>query len=268
MRSSHIVALSVACSALAALGCVRDDDYEAAEASVTAALETSRSSGTSGVAFETSDKNGCVDPVRAAQSAAGLPMVGLYPEGCAVKTQDGARVHVQFHDCTGPFGRMHLNGGVDAVFTGCEDAKAHVEVQDSGDLTRNGRAMDYQATAVITEQSAGRDVAWNAAWNSTTRRGRHVEHTSDLDVVIDGSTNCRTISGTTEGHVDQVRFGSEIQWLTVCPDKCPSAGTLRVHRETRRGEKILEVRFNGTDRAEVTASNGRTFQVQMVCVDE
>lgn len=256
-----VIAISVA-------GCVRDDEYEIAEGSVTSALETSRGSGTSRFAIEAPSKTTCVDPVAAAQEAAQRPMVGLYPEGCAVKTQTGARVHVEFNACTGPFGRMHLSGGIDATFTSCQGGKANVTVQDSGNLTRNGRSMTYRATAVIAYQDTSRDVDWKANWDSTTARGRHVVNNSDLGIVIDTTTDCLSIAGTTEGHVDWFAFGSNIDGLSVCPDKCPSAGTIEVHRDSLRGEKTIQIRFDGTDVAKVTGSNGRHFTVPMICSGE
>lgn len=252
-------------AAAAVSGCAQDDDYDLAVASTTAALETSRGSGTSRVAFESADDKGCVDPLTAAQSAVARPMIGMVPEGCAVKTVQGATVHVEFDNCTGPFGRMHLHGGIDATFTGCSDGKANVSVQDSGNLTRNGRAMDYQASAVVVQQDTGRDVTWNATWNSTTKRGRHIEHTSNLDILIDRATSCLDIVGTTNGHVDGRTFGSQIDGLQVCPDKCPSSGTILVHRQKWRGEKTLVIRFDGTDQAKVTGSDGREFTVPLEC---
>ncbi len=247
-----------------AMGCAQDDDYDLAVASVTSALEVSRSGGTGETVFDGMNPGSCVDPASAATLAASIPSAGLYPAGCETKTTDAAHVHVQFSDCTGPFGRRLLNGGLDATFAGCTNGKLHADVTDSGDLTGNGHPIHYEASADIGVVGKDRDVTWTANWSATTKRGRYVEHQSNLDIRIDAS-QCLDIAGTTEGHVDEFQFSSQIDALIVCPDRCPSNGTVAISRERKRGERSLTIRFDGTDHAHVQGSRGRTFDVPLVC---
>jgi hypothetical protein len=259
-----LVALVALGAGVAALGCAKDDEYDLAEASATSALEVVRSGGTGKAAIDGMGQTSCSSPQSAIDLAASIPSAGLYPDGCETKTPDSSGIHVEFHDCTGPFGRRHLNGGLDATFVGCSDGKLNATLVDSGDLTGNGHPVSYKATASIAIDGDNRDVIWTANWNATTRRGRHVEHESNLDIRI-GASQCMDIAGTTTGHVDEFRFGSEIDGLTVCPDECPSAGTVAITREGKRGERALTIRFDGTNYAQVTGAHGRVFTVPLVC---
>src|SRR5689334_10377705 len=112
-------------------GCGALDEEQLAEASVTSALETTRSAGAGKIVVDGVAQSDCMSPEAAAAEAAARPTVGLYPEGCATKDADGAAVHVELAECTGAFGRVHLNGGLDAVFTdagACD--KLHAEITD------------------------------------------------------------------------------------------------------------------------------------------
>jgi hypothetical protein len=253
-------------------GCAPDDEYDLAEASISSALETSRSGATGNVVAgslrvreDATSENLCVDAARLAADAAARPVTGLYPDGCAVKSVDGDAVHVELHDCTGAFGRAHLAGGIDAHVTGCDESgKVHATLGDSGDLTGNGRPIRWHADAVVTPGDGAYDVAWQASWSATTKRDRLVEHTSSLDIRVDAQSSCLDIAGTTRGHVDAIQFGSTIDGLQVCPDRCPDAGTITVVRDGRRGEKTIVVTFDGTDHAKVHGSKG-TFEVPLAC---
>src|SRR5262245_50294646 len=108
---STVFAVSVTVATLALAGCGKADD-EVAVASVQSALQTSRSAGLGKITYEHVDPNACLDPAAAAREAADRPTVGLYPDGCAAKTADGTSLHVALDDCTGAFGRVHLNGGI------------------------------------------------------------------------------------------------------------------------------------------------------------
>jgi hypothetical protein len=266
MIRAYLPSLAVVASTfgLLAAGCAQDDEYDLAVASTTSALEVSQSGGTGKSVFDGINEASCGDPASAANLAASIPTAMLYPAGCETKTTDQSDVHVQFSACTGPFGRRQLNGGLDATFAGCTNGRLHADVVDSGNLTGNGRPIHYKASADVTVDGDTRDVAWTASWSATTRRGRHVEHQSNLDIRIDAS-QCLDVAGTTAGHVDEFQFGSEIDGLTVCPDRCPSAGTVGITREGRLGERTLTIRFDGSERAHVTGARGRTFDVPLVC---
>lgn len=249
-------------------GCGQLIEEELAEASVESALQTSRSAGTGKVVIDGVDTASCLTPESAAAEAAARPTVGLYPSSCAEKTADGASVHVELSDCTGAFGRVHLRGGVDAKFSGETCDAVHAEIVDSGDLTGNERPIDYSASADIKVRDALRDVAWSGHWTATTRRDKEVEQTSDLSVVVDTTNDCLTIGGTTSGHVGELDVDATLEGLTVCPEACPSAGTVTVHADGRWKERSLTIDFDGSNTASVKTASGRSFEVEMVCNDD
>ena len=247
------------------IGCGDVQEQELAKASVTSALQTSRSAGVGTVVYEALDESTCLDPETAAAEAAARPVVGLYPSECAQKTHDGPSLHLELDDCTGPFGRVLLEGGLDAALRPVTCAELHADVSDSGDLTANGRDVEYSASADITAEGTRRDVTWSAHWATTTKLGKEIAQTSDLAIVIDTTTSCLAIDGTAAGYVGDHDFNSQIEGLTVCPDACPTAGTVRIQAEGWRRERSLVLEFDGSETAKVTGSDGDTFDVSMVC---
>ncbi len=251
--------------ALGLAGCAQAMDQELAEASVQSALQTSRNSGVGKVVFDAVDPTACLDPAAAAAEAAARPTAGLYPSSCVAKTADGADLHVELDDCTGPFGRVHLDGGLDATFTASACDKLHAEVVDSGDLTANQRDLEYSASAEITVDGDLRNVDWAGHWSTTTRMGKEAEQTSDLAIVVHAQSGCLDVSGTTKGHLGDHDFDSTIEGLSVCPDACPAAGTVRVTAEGWRRERSLLIEFDGSNVAKVTIDDEDVHEVEMVC---
>lgn len=240
-------------------------EQQVVEASVQSALETSRNSGIGKLAYESVEPKTCLDPAAAAAEAAARPSVGVYPSSCAEKVASGDSLHVELDDCTGAFGRVHLNGGIDADFSSSACDRLHADVVDSGDLTVNDRALEYGATAEITVDGALRNVAWAGHWSTTTRRGKEIAQTSDLDLVIDTTTDCLTVDGTARGHWGDYDFDKTIEGLQICPDACPSAGTVRAEIEGWAKDRSLVIEFDGSEIARVTGTDGELYEVTMVC---
>lgn len=250
-------------SLFALVGCGNHDE-EVAIASVQSALQSSKSANSNST-VQPRKPEACLDPAAAAEDAAGRPSVGLYPSSCVSKNAEGAAMHVELDDCTGPFGKVHLFGGLDATFTSASCDKLHAEVADSGDLTGNDRPVDYSASADITVDGDKRNVDWAGHWSVTTERGIDVEHTSDLTIVADATTNCLTVDGTGHGTASKWEFSTQISGLAVCPDTCPSAGKLGIQVDGPRGDRSLSVEFDGSAKAKVTGTDGDVFEVDMVC---
>ncbi|MBW2454637.1 MAG: hypothetical protein JRI68_09005 [Deltaproteobacteria bacterium] len=257
---------AVVCLATTALtGCVLDVEEEFAIAVVTSALETPKKQ-TAGREIAEALSDDCnLSAAEAAAEAAGRPTVGLFPAGCADKVADGADVHVQFAGCTGVFGRVEINGGLDASLEVTGECRLRADIVDSGDLTANGRDLAYEATADIEVLEGARDVAWNAHWIGTTRRGREIEQTSELQVLVDHPTSCLAIDGTAQGHVGEYDYGITIDELAICPEACPAAGFVEAHWEGRWKDRRITVEFDGSNVAHVVGWSGREFEVEMVC---
>ena len=264
-----IFVASLALSTFGLTGCAAADEHEAAEAAVASTLQASRSGAVGQIAAQSLTRESTATAPTACQAAASdLPPVGLYPQGCAVKTCANDRLHVEFTDCTGPFGRVHLFGGLDATFSkpAAGDGLIHADVKDDGALTANGRRLAYAAGADITVEDGARDITWTAHWSGTTKRGYAVTHDSSLDIRVDTKTDCHDIAGTTHGEVSGREMHTVIDGVVVCPDKCPSAGAVTVTRSGWLRDRTITIRFDGTDKAHVTGSRRHgDFDVQMVC---
>lgn len=260
---------TVVLALLALPGCAGSLEEEVGEAVVSSALETGNTGPQGRFIVDAralpGDESCIADPAAAAADAASRPAVGLYPEGCLAKTADGAAVHADFDGCTGPFGRVTLEGGMDAVFSPREGCRMHADVADRGDFTANDRPLDYSAEADITYRTDGRDVQWRAHWTGTTARGRDIEHDSDLFVQADDDTGCLAVAGSTEGHVGQWQFGTTIEGLRICPEACPEAGVVEATLEGKYRDRTIRVEFDGSNVAQVTGWSGREFEVDMVC---
>jgi hypothetical protein len=266
---NHLRMLPAAALALLALpGCTGTLEEEVADAVVASALETGNT-GPQGrfiIDARPAQADACLaDAAAAAADAAARPVVGLYPAECLTKTADGVELHGEFDGCTGPFGRVTLQGGMDATFSPLADCRMHADVADSGDFTANDRPLDYSAQADITYRDGGRDVEWTAHWTGTTRRGRDIEHDSSLDVQADDATGCLAVAGTTSGHVDEWQFGTTIDGLRICPEACPEAGVVEATLEGKNRDRTIRVEFDGSNVAQVTGWTGREFEVEMVC---
>lgn len=254
--------------ALPLAGCAQIVEEKVATAVVTSTLQTSRNEGAGRFVaeLEQRDEEGCInDPVAAAADAAARPAVGLFPASCLTKQASGETIHAEFDDCTGVFGRVTLRGGMDAVFESTGSCRIHADIDDSGDFTANGKPLDYHAEADVLYRDGYRDIDWHADWEGTTRRGRHVEQRSSLNVLAEEETNCLDIVGTTEGRVDRWDFGTTIEELTICPSACPTSGRVEAQLEGEYRDRSLTIEFDGSDRAWVKGWTGREFEVEMVC---
>jgi len=246
-------------------GCVMDVEKEFATAAVTSALETPKKQTSGREIAEALHEDCSLSAEEAAAEAAARPSVGVYPEGCAAKQADGADLHVQFDGCTGVFGKVELNGGLDASLAATGACRLSADVNDSGDLTANGRELSYQASADIEVLPGARDVDWSAHWSGTTRRGRTIEQDSQLHVLVDQPTSCLDIDGSANGHVDEYDYDIEVEALSICPQACPDKGTVRAAWEGRFRDREISIEFDGSSFAHVTGWTGRQFEVEMVC---
>jgi hypothetical protein len=207
------------------------------------------------------------DPATAAgQVATGTQ---LWPAGCVTRAKDPTNpllVHVTFNDCTGPFGLVHLNGGVDVVFSKNASGGLHA-AHTSVNLTANGVQVTFSASADITVSGTTRSVAWQGNWNRTNEEGDVIVHTSNLTITIDTVAKCATTNGTAVTTVDAREVDSTINGYEVCEvggiELCPKAGTI-THTHKSSGRSV-SVSFDGTNEATFTGPNGGTVKVQMVC---
>jgi hypothetical protein len=195
------------------------------------------------------------------------PMAALYPADCVERVARGNTVHVTFHGCSGPFGRLHLEGSVDTTFSRGTDGLLHATIEGADDLTANGHPFAYHATAVIEAEGELRKIQITATASATTPRGRAMSRQSSLDVLLDPATHCVDIAGTSSGTTGRRSISAVIDGLKVCADQCPTAGHVERTVSTRRGTRTMTVDFDGTDQARVVGFRGQTLAVQLACGD-
>jgi hypothetical protein len=248
----------------AAIGCGVPDEEAFANAVVTSALQTNENGGVGKEVVDTLADTCVDDPEEVARNAAARPSVAFIPSSCLDKSADGNRIHAELSECRGRFGRVTVEGGLDAVIDNIGDCRLHAEVWDSGDLVANGKPLEYQASAYVRLLDDVRDIDWSAQFSGTTRRGQHIEQSSHLAVLADAAS-CVVIDGSAEGRVGKWDYTLDIEGLAVCPDRCPSRGTVRARADGGRRERSLTVVFDGTTTAKVTGSNGDELDVEMIC---
>lgn len=208
----------------------------------------------------------CVDdPAAVAAAAARRPSVALMPSSCVQKTAEGSHVHVELDGCRGRFGRSTLDGGLDAELTRTAACQLHVDVAGNDDLVANGHPLDYAASADVALVGGGQKLDWHAEWSGVTPKGRDISQETDLNVLADGATSCVDVTGAAHGDVDGHGYDLSIDGLHVCPDLCPSTGTVHATLDGRRRDWTLTVQFDGSTRAHVEGWSGREFDVAMAC---
>ena len=174
-------------------------------------------------------------------------------------------MHAEYDHCTGPFGYGDLSGGLDARITVTGQCMPRAEISDSGDLSNHGNSFSYSATADVKVLPGERDVKWNASWKGTTLGGKTIEQTSNLTALIDVASSCRDIDGTADGKIDGAPYSLDIDDLSICPDECPSKGTVMAQWDNARKDREMKVEFDGSNVAKVTGWSGRVFQIEMIC---
>ena len=86
--------------------------------------------------------------------------------------------------------------------------------------------------------------------------------------VVDLGTDCRDIVGALRGQVGDRRYQATIESLVICPERCPGPGRVEAQIEGEQRDRTLTVRFDGSNRAQVTGWSGREFEVDLVCGED
>ena len=193
-------------------------------------------------------------------------IAGLYPAGCVAVTRISlTEVHLEFDDCTGPFGLVHLRGGIDETFSLDPNGKIVADLADSGDFTAEGYAVDYQAHAELRSLSADQaEIGWQSHWQTDIAKGKTVTCDSDVVILAEPSTGCLTIDGTSAAAVADRGLDMTIEGYAVCPAVCPSDGTITATGKSSNETVVID--FNGSDKATVSWQGGNSTEVPLVCI--
>jgi hypothetical protein len=198
----------------------------------------------------------------------------LYPETCATRSVNvvdparpgGASAHLELEDCTGPFGKRRLTGGIDFSFRLESGPKVVVDIHASAGLQANDRPLAYDATATFAPGS--RTVHWEAHAVGTTARGRSFDKSSVLELAVEPLGACSTMNGTVTGTVAARGVDVSVSDYRVCGYACPASGTILKTRETKKATtRTKQISFDGTESATVTGPKG-TRSVALVCGED
>jgi hypothetical protein len=231
-----------------------------------AMMASTQSQSLASVVFEAVSVN---DPIQAAAEL--TAPIHLWPSSCVTRSRDLTHftlVHVTFHDCTGPFGLVHIDGEEDVTFSVGPSGALHAQITGMN-LTANGNPVTYSASADITfPNPTTRSVVWQASWSRQNDAGDTVAHTSDLQVLVDLTAGCRTSDGTAITHVADRTVDTTVTDYKLCRDLvtgaegCPSGTVVDTGRPLGR---TVTVRFDASAVAQVTGPRGNTFDVPLVC---
>jgi len=181
---------------------------------------------------------------------------------------DPAVVHVTLHDCTGPFGLVHIDGEEVVALSAGKGGALRATVTGI-DLVANGRPMAFAATADITFPTpTTRSVVWQGSFTRGDATGATVAHASDLKVTVDLTAGCSASSGSAMTTVANREVDSTVTDYALCRDAatgaagCPSGTVVHTGRVS---DRTVSVTFDTSDVAEVTGPRGNTFPVELVC---
>lgn len=265
-----MAATAAMCAAmLTGCGARDDEDDDVASASVTSALQASQAGGLNQDLADV-DAEAATDPSRAAELIARKRAGGLTPEGCMTRTKsaEGNAVHVVFANCTGPFGKMRLNGSADVSFELDAQRRLVAKIVGGKDLTANDRPLAYKATGTLEVHGDERTVTWHAEASGQTKRGKDYSRSTDVAVTVDMATRCLDASGVAKGTIGGFDLELTVDGLSVCENACPKRGSARASVKGPLGrERTLEVAFDGSDHAKVKTPRGKELSVHMACAD-
>jgi hypothetical protein len=261
--------LVLAAALTVAAGCRRndDDDDQEGPATVTSALQAQAQAGITDGVIDT-DGSYAPEPEEAARIVAEYPMRGLRPAGCATKTREGDVVTLHLDGCTGPFGRVVIDGTLIAAFSKSSSSTLRVDVHTGEGTTGSGDPLRYAAYAEVRFDGTQRFLTYHGQSSGTTVRGRPFSRETDLSVAADFATHCATFDGTSKGTIGRYEIDLAIEGLRGCRDACPNAGLARA---TVDGPLVrdasVEVAFDGSNEAhvKVDARRKREFDVTLDC---
>ncbi len=261
-----LVAATLPALAVAALsgGCNLQTNQSLADDATASVSQTQQAAGLTKLITQPLDTEQPASPEEATETMQAKGIAGLYPADCVTITPNSlVSVHVQFDDCTGPFGLLHLTGGVDAEVSLNEEGTVEMDLADSGDLTVEGNSVDYEAHAVFLSIGVDSELLWKGHWSAETSWGDLATHDTDLRIKFNALTRCIRLDGSADSALGERGLEWDIDGYSVCPLECPAGGVVTA-TGIESGETVV-ITFDGSDSADVTLPDGETYDVPLVC---
>lgn len=183
------------------------------------------------------------------------------PSGCATATASGANVTIQFNDCTGPRGLLHVTGELDLTVT------VNTSIVIAGTATGlqvNHAVLDVDTSAVYSSNGTTHSIAVTTTGTGTGPLGNTIDHNGDYTVTWDTASTCGSVAGSWSTEISSTTASatrSNQVNVMRCAGGCPT-GTL-VH--TGFGGVTLTVTFDGSATAAWTTSNGKSGTIALQC---
>ena len=266
-------ALGTTSLALAALtfvptGCAKpEEDDDEASATTTSALQAQSQEGMTDGVVE-SEGSVAPEPEEVAINVTGSPMRGLQPEGCATKTRVGNVVTLKLDTCTGPYGRVVLDGSLVATFSKTSSNDLHVDIAAVDGMTGNGRPFSYAAQVDVHFDGTQRKLTYHGSSSGTTKRNKTFARHTDVAATLDVSTHCAQVDGVSKGTIGKYDVNLTIEGVKRCRDACPTAGLAKatVDGPLVKGASV-EVTFDGSDKAHVKIDSKRRTSERDIALD-
>jgi hypothetical protein len=187
----------------------------------------------------------------------------MLPAGCATVTQNAAVLTVEYNDCTGPRGLVHVTGTLVLAVSVALDGSITVHGTATS-FEVNQAVLDIDATGTYSVAGTERTLVVSTNGSGTGPRGTTIDHQGNYTVQWDPTTECRSIVGSWETDLTrgtQSASRSNDVDLSRCAGGCPT-GTLTHHF---LGGASITVTFDGTATAQWTSSTGRSGTVALAC---
>jgi hypothetical protein len=195
-----------------------------------------------------------------------------FPRSCLEVTQDTAAqtATYKFDNCMGPNGLRGVKGQVSAHYT-INPEHLHLEIT-ADNLTINDATVDWAATADITAVGADRSMTWKAQLLGVTAGKRSFSRNNEHTVAWRLGEPCLEVSGFSSGAIqkrDQAEgegreIRTDISDFKRCRGGCPEAGG-KISVTNVSKNKVIELRYDGTNRATFVAPNGKESSVPLLC---
>lgn len=247
---------------LSLLGCMQrgdtDDDVESAESAVESSDSAEAEGNVMMAAIEGADMTGARTADDFAVRIAANVALRWNPRGCATVRQTGRTITIEYNDCTGPRGVVHVRGRLDL----------EVGVATTGEVTVRGRAdglevnrarLDIDTEATYRERGEDRELDVRTLGTGTGARGREVEREGEYRITWNTATQCARIDGSWSTRIGDADRGNDVA-VRRCANACPT-GTI-THR---RADATVTIELDGTATARWSGSRGRSGSFELPC---
>lgn len=247
---------------LAAVGCGRGQDADAAEdADESAVVSSVESALTTEVSDEAAQPMSATAEALATSSAMRIPN-RFKPAGCAVATQMGNTVTYVLTNCTGPYGLVKVSGTLVAVYTRAANGGVNVVITGTG-VKANNATVDINSTVVATQANGVKKADVTVNGNGTGPRGGAITRQGAYVVTFDTTTECITVDGTWTTGTGRLSASTVVAGYKRCKGTCPASGGTITH--TAANNVVTTVTYDGSAVAKWATSGGRSGTVNLQC---